>query len=92
MQRTFRLALAAKILTCECAAICRDVETNAVNLGQGGGARFGMVIAMHQMAIKIANIKLAWPFDNSKSNDAYQWAVGAGRSAGGDQIAVAGHS
>lgn len=88
MQRTCRLALAAKILPCDCAAICRDVEANAVNLGQGGGARLGMVIAMHQMAIKIANIKPAWPFDNSKS----KWADEAVRSAGGDRIAVADHS
>lgn len=88
MQRSEILAKATEYVTKDRAATHGNAEDSFAELGRVWGARLGVAIAPHQVAIMLADLKsvLAW------SNPAHidNWVDGAGYYACGGEVATGG--
>ena len=90
MQRADILATAAEYVTRDRAATHGDAEDSFAELGRVWGARLGVSIAPHRVAIMLADLKSVRAWHNPEHID--NWVDGAGYYACGGEIATGGSS
>ena len=88
MKRTDILAMANDLVTHNRAAVYGDAEDCFAELGRVWGARLGVAIAPHQVAIMLADLKSVRAWHNPGHEDS--WIDGAGYFACGGEIATKG--
>lgn len=88
MQRADILTTAAEYVTRDRAALHGNAEDSFAELGLVWGARLGVAIAPHQVAIMLADLKSVRAWHNPAHPD--NWVDGAGYYACGGEIATGG--
>lgn len=88
MKRADILATATEYVTRDRAATHGSAEDSFAALGRVWGARLGVPIAAHQVAIMLADLKSVRAWDNPEHAD--NWVDGAGYYACGGEIATEG--
>lgn len=88
MQRAEILATASDYVTRDRAATHGNAEDSFAELGRVWGARLGVPIAPHQVAIMLADLKSVRAWHNPAHPD--NWVDGAGYYACGGEIATGG--